>query len=39
MYDRVQKAIVRGAARSQNALIIQAIEEYLREAERAWLDA
>jgi Arc/MetJ-type ribon-helix-helix transcriptional regulator len=39
MRDRVQQAIERGAARSQNALIVQAIEQWLKDLERDWLDA
>lgn len=37
--DRVQQAVERGAARSQNALIVQAIEQWLKDLEREWLDA
>lgn len=37
--DRVQQAVERGAARSQNALIVQAIEQWLIGLERSWLDA
>ncbi len=37
--DRIQKAVERGAARSQNALIVQAVEAWLEEIERDWLDA
>lgn len=37
--DRVQRAVERGAARSQNALIIQAVEQWLQTQERNWLDA
>jgi Arc/MetJ-type ribon-helix-helix transcriptional regulator len=36
---RVQRAVERGAARSQNALIVQAIEQWLKDLERDWLDA
>ena len=37
--DRIQQAVERGAARSQNALIVQAIEQWLRNLDRSWLDA
>ena len=37
--DRIQQAVERGAARSQNALIVQAIEQWLQNLERSWLDA
>jgi Arc/MetJ-type ribon-helix-helix transcriptional regulator len=37
--ERIQQAVERGAARSQNALIVQAIEQWLRNLERGWLDA
>ena len=37
--DRIQAAVEHGAARSQNALIVQAIEQFLRAIERQWLDA
>jgi Arc/MetJ-type ribon-helix-helix transcriptional regulator len=37
--DRIQQAVERGAARSQNALIVQAIEQWLTNLERSWLDA
>jgi Arc/MetJ-type ribon-helix-helix transcriptional regulator len=37
--DRVQQAVERGAARSQNALIVQAIEQWLKNLERDWMDA
>jgi Arc/MetJ-type ribon-helix-helix transcriptional regulator len=39
MRNRVQQAVERGAARSQNALIVQAIEQWLKNLERGWLDA
>jgi Arc/MetJ-type ribon-helix-helix transcriptional regulator len=38
VHDRIQQAVERGVARSQNALIIQAIERLLQELEREWLD-
>lgn len=37
--DRIQQAIERGAARSQNALIVQAIEQLLGYLDRSWVDA
>ncbi len=37
--DRIQQAVERGAARSQNALIVQAVEQWLRTLERSWVDA
>lgn len=37
--DRIQQAVERGAARSQNALIVQAIEQWLRYLDRNWIDA
>jgi Arc/MetJ-type ribon-helix-helix transcriptional regulator len=37
--DRIQQAVERGAARSQNALIVQAIEQWLKTLDRSWLDA
>ncbi len=37
--ERIQQAVERGAARSQNALIVQAIEQWLKNLERGWLDA
>ncbi|PKO24076.1 MAG: hypothetical protein CVU38_00375 [Chloroflexi bacterium HGW-Chloroflexi-1] len=37
--DRIQAAVEHGAARSQNALIVQAIERFLQAVERQWLDA
>ena len=37
--ERVQEAVARGAARSQNALIVQAVERFLRQAEQDWLDS
>lgn len=39
MRDRIQRAVERGAARSQNALIVQAIEQWLRYLDRSWIDA
>jgi Arc/MetJ-type ribon-helix-helix transcriptional regulator len=36
---RIQLAVERGAARSQNALIVQAIEQWLKDLDRSWLDA
>ncbi len=37
--ERIQEALERGAAKSQNALIVQAVERFLADLERAWLDA
>lgn len=37
--DRIQQAVARGAARSQNALIVQAIEQWLKHLDRSWVDA
>ena len=37
--DRIQQAVERGAARSQNALIVQAIEQWLKNLDRTWVDA
>jgi len=37
--ERVHEAVARGAARSQNALIVQAVERFLRQAEQDWLDS
>ncbi len=37
--DRIQQAVERGAARSQNALIVQAVEQWLRHLDRSWVDA
>lgn len=37
--DRIQQAVERGAARSQNALIVQAIEQWLKNLDRSWVDA
>lgn len=37
--ERIEQALERGAAKSQNALIIQAIESFLEDLERAWIDA
>lgn len=36
--QRIARAVERGAARSQNALVIQAIEDYLAHLEREWID-
>ena len=37
--ERIRQAVQRGVARSQNALIVQAVEEYLAQLERDWIDA
>jgi len=34
----VDEALHRGAARSRNALIIEALETYLKELEKCWID-
>jgi len=39
MRERIQTAVERGRARSQNALIVQAVEKFLHDSERAWIDA
>ena len=39
LQKRVQEAVARGTARSQNALIVQAVERFLRQAEQDWLDS
>lgn len=35
----IQRAVKRGLAKSQNSLIVQAIETYLRQSQDAWIDA
>jgi len=35
---RIEPAVERGVAKNQNALIIQAVEPYLDQLERAWID-
>lgn len=37
--ERVEQALERGAAKSQNALIVRAVEQFLEGLERDWLDA
>jgi len=37
--NRIQFAIKRGAASSQNGFIVQALEEHLARLEQAWIDA
>ena len=37
--ERIKEALERGAAKSQNALIVEAVERFLADLERAWLDA
>lgn len=37
--ERIKRAIARGAAPSQNKLIVQAVESYLTQQEQAWIDA
>lgn len=37
--ERIQEALERGVAKSQNALIVQAVERFLEDLERTWLDA
>ncbi len=39
VHERVQQAVERGAAKSRNALIVQAVEKLLAELERDWIDA
>ncbi len=36
--QRIEPAVERGVAKNQNALIIQAVEQYLDQLERAWID-
>lgn len=36
--QRIERALDRGAAPSQNSLIVQAVESYLAQQEQAWLD-
>lgn len=36
--QRIERAVQRGAARSQNALVTQAVAEYLARLEREWID-
>lgn len=36
--QRIERAVERGAARSRNALVIQAVNEYLTRLEREWID-
>ncbi len=36
--EQIKKAVHRGAAKSQNALIVQAVEEYLDRFEEEWID-
>jgi len=37
--ERIRQAVQQGVAKSQNALIVQAVEEYLAQLERDWIDA
>jgi Arc/MetJ-type ribon-helix-helix transcriptional regulator len=37
--ERIRQAVQQGIAKSQNALIVQAVEEYLAQLERGWIDA
>ena len=37
--ERIRRAVQQGVAKSQNALIVQAVEEYLAQLERDWIDA
>lgn len=37
--ERIRQAVQQGVAKSQNALIVQAVEEYLAQVERDWIDA
>jgi Arc/MetJ-type ribon-helix-helix transcriptional regulator len=37
--ERIRQAVHQGVAKSQNALIVQAVEEYLAQLERDWIDA
>lgn len=37
--ERIEQALERGAAKSQNALIVRAVEQFLEDLERAWVDA
>jgi len=37
--ERIRQAVQQGIAKSQNALIVQAVEEYLAQLERDWIDA
>jgi Arc/MetJ-type ribon-helix-helix transcriptional regulator len=36
---RIRQAVQQGVARSQNALIVRAVEEYLAQLEQDWIDA
>jgi Arc/MetJ-type ribon-helix-helix transcriptional regulator len=36
---KIRHAVQQGVAKSQNALIVQAVEEYLAQLERDWIDA
>lgn len=36
--ERLQRALERGVAKSQNALIVEAIDQMLDSLERAWID-
>jgi hypothetical protein len=37
--ERIERALDRGAASSQNSLIVRAVESYLGQQEQAWIDA
>ncbi len=37
--QRIENAVTRGAAPSQNSLIVRAVETYLTAQEEAWIDA
>ncbi|MDH4137694.1 MAG: CopG family transcriptional regulator [Anaerolineae bacterium] len=39
LQERIRRAVQRGIAKSQNALIVRAVEEYLAQLERDWIDA
>jgi len=39
LQERIRQAVQRGVAKSQNALIVQAVEEYLAQLEQDLIDA
>ena len=39
LLKRATQAVLKGAARSRNGLIVKALEEYLKRLEDSWIDA
>jgi len=37
--DEIQRAVNQGLAKSQNSLIVRAVETYLQHLQEAWIDA